>query len=82
MKYSQTTTCETIEYLHKVENGRRWNTNGHKQRLFMLLLNISMDMMLYSNHDMNPYSPLTTTTKAPSHKHIAIYHARGEPPPL
>lgn len=65
-----------------VDNGRRWNTNHHKQRASKRSLNISMDMMFYSNHDMNPYSPLIATTKAPSPKHIAIYHTRGEPPPL
>lgn len=78
---SQTITCEITGYFHMVYFGRISNTNHHKQRLFILLLNISMDMMFYSNHDMNPYSPLTTTPSTTNPKHIAIYHTRGEPPP-
>ena len=35
--------CDKTWYFHMVENGRRWNTNHHKQRLFILLLNISID---------------------------------------
>lgn len=61
--------------------GRHLNTNHHKQRLFNHSLNISMDICSYSNHDMNPYSPLTTTPSTTNPKHIAIYHTRGEPPP-
>nr|DAK76777.1 MAG TPA: hypothetical protein [Bacteriophage sp.] len=45
MMFSQTVTCEETRFFHMVENGRKLIANDHKQRLFMLLLNISMDII-------------------------------------
>jgi hypothetical protein len=43
LNISQTTTCDKTQLFHMVENGRKLTANSHKQRLFMLLLSISMD---------------------------------------